>query len=137
MYGNQEAFWLSYYNFFQEQFPNDSAFVEPIVPFIELSNHIGWWSAYEEAIFIQDRPNYIHINVDNELHNDFGPAIEYPDGFCLYAKNNKVFDDTFKEDVFNKFKLIPPTEEGLTSMVNNAITTGNTKVKGTKTVSKK
>ncbi len=92
LYGNQESFWLSYYDFFLKEFGAQADFCLPIQPFIDLSYHVGWWSAYQDVVFIQDRPMYIHINDANLLHCATGPAVEYSDGYKVYALSNYLVD---------------------------------------------
>lgn len=98
LYGNQESFWLSYYDFFLREFGEQASFCDPIKPFIELANHIGWWSAYPDVIFTQERPNKISVNENNQLHCVDGPAVEYPDGHKIYALCNYLVDAVIIEN---------------------------------------
>lgn len=86
LYGPHEAGWLSFYDFFHKECNLDC--VEPIVPYFELAKTCGWWSAYSQLAFIQDRPSYISKNDNDKLHNLNGPAIEYSSGFKVYAIDN-------------------------------------------------
>jgi hypothetical protein len=83
-YGNQDAGWLSFYNYFLEVCDLDCC--EPLVPLMELSKHCGWWAPYEELAVMIERPVEIHFS--NELlHKDLAPAIVFKDGFGIYALN--------------------------------------------------
>jgi hypothetical protein len=86
LYGPHEAGWLSFYDFFHKECNLEC--VEPIAPYFELAKTCGWWSAYSEVAFIQDRPRSIVMNDNGKLHNLSGPAIEYPSGLKIYAIDN-------------------------------------------------
>ena len=85
IYGSQDAGWLSFYDFFLEVCKLDVC--EKLKPLIELAKHCGWWAPYEKFCILQDRPEYIHLNEERQLHRDGGPAIKYSDGFSVYAWN--------------------------------------------------
>jgi hypothetical protein len=83
-YGNQEASWLSFYNFFQEQCSIKE--VDILNGMFGLAEHCGWWVPREDYIIFQDRPEEIHMQ-NKVLHNDKGMAIKYTDGWGLWAIN--------------------------------------------------
>jgi len=85
---------LSFYDFFLQEF--DLECVYPLIPHLELARHCGWWAAYEQAVFVQDRPLSISIvdfNGQKHLHNETGPAVEYRDAHKLYALENYWVDE--------------------------------------------
>ncbi len=83
LYGQHEAGWLSFYDFFMVECGVKD--VKPLVPLIELGKRCGWWSAFENLIVLQERPIAVHFNSAGSLHKDMGMAIEYNDGFGVYA----------------------------------------------------
>lgn len=83
MYGNQDAYWLSYYDYFLEVLNIKEC--EILDGLIGLAKNCGWWNAYDDFCILQDRPEEIHRNANNDLHNESGPAVRYSDGFCVYV----------------------------------------------------
>ena len=83
LFGNHDASWLSFYDFFYQEF--DLECTHDLIPSFELAKVCGWWSPYEEAAFVQDRPCKISLNDRKVLHDLNGPAIEYPDGSKIYC----------------------------------------------------
>jgi len=87
IYGSHDASWMSFYDFLYTECGVEC--IEPLLPRIELSKYCGWWSPYEDVVFIQERHCELHTNDQGEIHNENGPAISYPDGFCVWAINGK------------------------------------------------
>jgi len=81
-YGSMDISWLSLYKFFIEVVGLD---LEKITGLLELTNHTGWYNAYEDIVVFQHRPEYIKFDEDNRLHCETGPAIRYRDGYSVYA----------------------------------------------------
>jgi hypothetical protein len=91
LYGAHDAAWLSFYDFFYQEF--DLKCTYDLIPSFEIAKNCGWWSAYGEAAFIQDRPTEIHITEDNILHRTDGPCIVYGDGTKIYCIENYWFPE--------------------------------------------
>jgi len=82
VFGAHSASWLSYYNYFQDQF----GLCEKIVPLIEMAQVCGWWSPYKNVAAFQDRPSVIKFDDQDRLHCPDGPVITYPGGVLnIYA----------------------------------------------------
>lgn len=81
-YGSMDISWLSLYKFFIEVVGLD---LEKITGLLELTNHTGWYNAYEDVVVFQHRPEYIRFDEDNRLHCETGPAIRYRDGYSVYS----------------------------------------------------
>lgn len=96
MYGNHDAAWLSFYDFFYQEF--DLECTHDLIPSFELAKNCGWWSAYGDVCFLQDRPSKIVMNEENVLHNENGPAIEYPDGSKVYCLEGMWFPEVVVMD---------------------------------------
>ena len=91
LYGAHDAAWLSFYDFFYQEF--DLECTHDLIPSFEIAKNCGWWSAYSEAVFIQDRPTEIYITEDNILHRTDGPCIVYGDGNKVYCLENYWFPE--------------------------------------------
>jgi len=84
MFGNQEACWLSYYDFMLNELNIEAC--RPITGLMKLAETCGWWHGFEDAVFFQHRPLELHLE-NNVLHNESGPAVLYRDGYALYSIN--------------------------------------------------
>lgn len=90
MYGAMEGPFLAFYDFLLNETDMKEK-MEPLAPIIELCNHCGFWTAYEEVAILQDRPEVVNIQDDN-LHCEEGPAFRFSDGSEGYFLENFWFD---------------------------------------------
>ncbi|GAA3867542.1 hypothetical protein GCM10022243_36630 [Saccharothrix violaceirubra] len=88
-YGQQEADWLAWFSVLEvlrerAVHPEVMAGLEP---WAVLARSCGWWWPRNGRCVISERPTAIHVDAGGEPlpHNAFGPAIEYADGFAVYA----------------------------------------------------
>lgn len=44
-----------------------------------------WWWPYEKFVVASERPMIVRWDGQGRLHCENGPAVEYADGYCLYA----------------------------------------------------
>ncbi len=107
VYGNHDAHWLGYYEFFLKELKLDC--VKPLTPFINLAQHCGGWAPYKDICLIQHRPKEIHFNENKQLHKDGGPALSYRDGSSIWCLNGVTVPqwlaETRAEDI-NPRKLL-------------------------------
>lgn len=82
-YGSQDASWISYYDYMGEVLGLECC--DRLKPLIELSKVSGWWWPYDEACILCERANKLFRDDDGRLHSELGAAIEYPDGWGVYA----------------------------------------------------
>jgi hypothetical protein len=82
-YGCHDAFWLCFYDFFLNEL--DLKCCEKLTGLIEVAKTCGWWIPFDQMAVIEDRPTRITFDYRNLLHREDGPAIEYKDGFSVYA----------------------------------------------------
>lgn len=85
IYGSHDAPWLSFYDTWKKLGKEKE--VEPLNGLIELAYHCGWWAAYDRSAFLQHRHQEIHMNRQNQLHKDLGPAVRYADGYRMWYLN--------------------------------------------------
>lgn len=88
-YGQHDASWLGYFDFFMNEFGLEED-IKELVPLMKLAQHAGWWWPYENVCIVSEIPVNISLNDIGNLHNPAGKAIEYADGFGLYALNGIV-----------------------------------------------
>ena len=83
IYGNHDAAWLSFYDFFRQVLAiKDCKKLEPLT---RLAENCGWWTPYRECAVLQERPELIKFDDTNRLHCEEGAAIRYRDGFSVWA----------------------------------------------------
>ena len=82
--GLHDADWLAYYDVLKQLGVKGT---EPLDGIKKLAQSCGWWWPLESICFLSERPRVVHRDNRGRLHNDKGPAIEYPDGWCLYSWN--------------------------------------------------
>jgi hypothetical protein len=92
-YGQLDADWLSFYNYFLEVL--DVKDCEVLRPMMTIAEHVGWWVSFDEAVVASEKPVSIKMEKDL-LHNEMGPAIAYKDGFEVFAINGQLAK---KEDI--------------------------------------
>lgn len=52
---------------------------------VDIARHAPSGIFCENVAFVLDRPRAFHANNDGRLHNQFGPAVAFKDGYLLYA----------------------------------------------------
>jgi hypothetical protein len=82
-YGSQDAGWLSFYNYFLEQ--TNLKVCEKLSGLTEFAKEAGWFFPFENAVIITPRSSLIKLDDRGRLHCENGPAIQYPDGWSIYA----------------------------------------------------
>jgi hypothetical protein len=75
VYGNMDATWLSFYNYFLEQCNLEDCNI--LKPYMQLAEVSGWWTPLERAALFQHFPKALHFDDRERIHNLNGPAIEY------------------------------------------------------------
>jgi hypothetical protein len=83
-YGNFEAGWASFYDYCINE--TEIQGLEPSVPFIELIKQVSITSFLDKMCIASELPKFIKLQ-DKRLHCTTGPAIEYKDGFNVFALN--------------------------------------------------
>jgi len=58
-----------------------------------LCRSVGWVLPSQKVCFVSERPKILKIDDRGLPHCENGPAIEYPDGFCIYAWNGVRFPE--------------------------------------------
>jgi hypothetical protein len=79
------ASWFSYVTFFRDvcDWENESLENFALDEEIALSAGFVWWS--DDVVAISDRPNRVTRDAGGRLHNENGKALEYRDGWGVYA----------------------------------------------------
>jgi len=127
-YGNHDASWLSFHNFFKEVVGLTEE-TEQIIPLINVAQNCGWIMLLDTVACLCERPEEINLIagektyciknqkpeqpiINGVLHKDGGPAIKYRDGFCKYYLNGVAVTKEIAETPWDKLdpKLLFKTE---------------------------
>ena len=93
VYGNHEASWLSFYDYF-DRAVGLTEIVAPLHNMMDLSMEAGWSIFSKDICFLSERHESVHLDETNRLHNPTGPAFRYADGFEAYFwQGTKVPED--------------------------------------------
>ena len=82
-YGQHDAEWLAYYDFFRRIGLTEET--EALLPLMRVSQSFGWWWPFTHAVVLSERPCKLARDAEFRLHCMDGMALEYPDGWGVYA----------------------------------------------------
>lgn len=83
LYGQHEAEWLAFYDFFGRFCGIQE--VSKLRGLMRIAKSAGWWWAFDEAVVMTERPKLLLRDGTGRLHSEEGPALAYPDGFGLHS----------------------------------------------------
>lgn len=79
-YGSQDAGWLSFYDAFR-RFGLDVSILDGL---FECAKTLGWWWPFDDGVVLTPRPREMHLDDENQLHNENGMALSYADGWGIW-----------------------------------------------------
>ena len=82
-YGQQDAGWLGFYDYFSEVCKLNAA--NRLSGMAAVAQAAGWWWPFANAVILTERPTRLSRDAANRLHCETGAAIEYSDGWGVYA----------------------------------------------------
>ncbi len=85
-YGQHDAHWLAFYDYFCHVC-NLKRETEKLDGHWKIAQSAGWYLPYEKICWISERPRIVRLNNRNRLHCETGMALQYPDGWGIYALN--------------------------------------------------
>lgn len=83
-YGQHDANWLSFFSFFR----NECGLLketEKLNGLMELAKHAGWFLPHENICWVSERHCILNRDDEGRLHSLTEAAIDYPDGWKIYA----------------------------------------------------
>jgi hypothetical protein len=85
-YGQHDADLLMYYDYLRSvcELIRETMFVRG---HLEQAQAAGWYLPHKYTCWVSERHNILRLNNRNLLHCENGPAVSYPDGWCIYALN--------------------------------------------------
>lgn len=120
-YGQQDANWLAFYDFFKEVCKLEAQ-TNKLSGLWKISKNAGWYLPHQNICWISERHNFLSQNNEGRLHNDKRMAVSYPDGFGIYALNGVRFPEelwkkvTSKEMSFNEILKIVDIDQRTQAM---------------------
>ncbi len=98
LWGSQDLFWIAWAKFAEHIGVN---FTIEQSRRLDIMKRIGfeceWWWPYEGFCFVSERPKYVRFD-DGRLHGENGPAVEYDDGYALYAwRGTRIPEEWIKD----------------------------------------
>lgn len=79
-WGSFEAYWISFYDFFQGRVIND-----PAVDYLAtIASNCGPMACFESHVFVSERPSDMLRDDRGDLHSEEGPAMSWSDGTAHY-----------------------------------------------------
>ncbi|MBX3075279.1 hypothetical protein KF728_23560 [Candidatus Obscuribacterales bacterium] len=60
---------------------------------LALSREVNWWWVFDKVAIVTYRPQMLVLDSDDRLHNNSGPAVEYNDSWCIYARHGKFIPE--------------------------------------------
>jgi len=100
-YGEHDSGWLSFYDFFREVCDLKQE-TKKLNGLFKIAQNAGWYLPYNNICWITERHNKLFLNKRGQLHNENGMALQYPDGWGIYALNGVRFNEELYKKVVSK-----------------------------------
>ena len=84
MYGQHDASWLAFYDFFQEVCGLGEE-TDKLDGLWLLARSAGWALPHQNICWVSERHNILNRDERGRLHCENGVALAYPDGWSIYA----------------------------------------------------
>lgn len=82
-YGQHDAGWLAFHDAWGRFGLAD--IVAPLAGLMQVARSAGWWWPFDDAVILTERPCFLARDDDGRLHHPSRAALEYPDGWGIYA----------------------------------------------------
>jgi hypothetical protein len=89
-YGQHDAGWLSFYDFFSEVCGLKDQ-TKQLHGLNLIAKNAGWFLPHQNICWISERHNRCLLDERNRLHSETGMAVQYPDGWGIYALHGIQF----------------------------------------------
>jgi hypothetical protein len=84
-YGSHDSHWLGFYDYLNDVVKLE-AHTEKLKGLWMIAQSANWFLPHENICWISERHNICKLK-EGRIHADGGPAIQYPDGFSIWALN--------------------------------------------------
>lgn len=88
-YGNHDAFWLGYYEYFRKFHPEPEILqeTEKLAGLLSYARLAGWFLFFDKLALVCERPT-IHLDEQLNYSNTTGPAILFKDNWAYFCVHN-------------------------------------------------
>lgn len=105
MYGNHDASWLAFYEFFTKCDSVKIDSIDLIVPHINIARECNWWWAYDKMCVFSEKPIELFRDLEGRLHHDEKMSVKYADGWGLYCWHGYTIPEEKTWIISEKSKL--------------------------------
>lgn len=97
--GQHDAGWLAIHAFWHRTGLGCSTVpADRLTGLLRIARSAGWWWAYKNIAVIAERPTVVRYDDQQRLHSEGGPAIAYPDGWCVWLWHGSPADSINHRD---------------------------------------
>ena len=97
-WGQQEAYWICFYLFAKiirvKYKPED---YKLLLKYLAIAKNSFWYYPFKNVCIIVRKPKTVKLNAQERKHCDGGPAVEFHNGFTLWALNDVVVSKEIAE----------------------------------------
>lgn len=85
-YGQHDASWIAFYDFFRRVLLLEKQ-TDKLAGLAEITESAGWYLPHQHICLISERHRRLCRNYRGQLHSHDGMALQYPDGWGIWAWN--------------------------------------------------
>jgi hypothetical protein len=98
VYGQYDGTWLSTFEAADRLVP-EAGLMTGLTGLAEVARHTGWWWANERVAVLTERPMTLARDNVGRLHRGEGAALEFPDGYGLWAWRGMPIPESLAADL--------------------------------------
>jgi hypothetical protein len=98
IYGQFDGTWLSTFEAADRLVP-EAGLMTGLTGLAEVARHAGWWWANERVAVLTERPTTLTRDNVGRLHRGEGAALEFPDGYGLWAWRGMPIPESLAADL--------------------------------------
>jgi len=91
-YGLHDSDWLAHLDYFHSVLGLQEE-TEEIKGHLMIAQSAGWLWPHEKICWVCERPESVHLDENEIIHNLSGPAISFRDGWKIYASHGVILPD--------------------------------------------
>jgi hypothetical protein len=96
--GQQDAYWIAFYKFCEKiGVQYEASASEHLNWWSDIAKSCMWWWPFENYCIVSNRPLVIRMDERRVLHSFDKPAIEFRDGWKIYAIHNALIPEKYIE----------------------------------------
>lgn len=101
--GAADLYWLSVYEFGRRIGAEyDDNTLKRMEAYLRYTKTCGFAFLYDDWAFVSDRQSILTFDAQRRLHNEDGPAMQWPDGYSVYAWHGTRIPKTYITERFER-----------------------------------